>query len=64
MTGRKVFYHAEYAHLVTAENILVAYQSRSRTEDWAAWANEKPQLFTILAEATKLYAHSRRTQPD
>jgi hypothetical protein len=53
--------HSEYIRMITAENILVAYRSKSQTEDLVEWAIHYPELAQILAEATKIYANSRRS---
>lgn len=33
-----------------AENIVVAYHSRKRSENWAAWADDNPAMAALLAE--------------
>lgn len=50
VTGRRVFYHAEYRHLITAENIVYAYETRKRAANWVAWTVSNPKLAELLAE--------------
>jgi len=40
--------------LIIAENIVNAYHSRSRSENWTAWVAENPVMAQLLAEAEKL----------
>jgi len=40
--------------LIIAENIVNAYRSRARAENWAAWAAENSIMAQLLAEAEKL----------
>jgi hypothetical protein len=56
--------HGEYARMIAAENVLVAYRSKSGTEDLVDWTIKNPALAGTLAEATKHYANSRRSQLD
>ncbi len=43
----------EVRRLVTAENIVKAYQGRAAAENWATWANENPVLSALLFEVEK-----------
>lgn len=53
ITGRRQFYYGELRRLILAENIVTAYQTRKRSENWAAWAENNPVMAKILAEAEK-----------
>ncbi len=35
-------------------NIVMAYQARARSDNWAAWVGENPILAELLAEAERL----------
>jgi hypothetical protein len=50
ITGRRQFYYAEYLALLTAENIVIAYQSRKAAENWAVWYADNPRLAQILLD--------------
>lgn len=55
ITGRRQFYHAEYRRMIYAENIVMSYKSRARSNgNWAAWASENPSQAEILADAEKI----------
>jgi hypothetical protein len=54
VTGRRQFYHAEYKRMIYAENIVIAYKSRAREDNWAAWAMSNPAMASILADAEKI----------
>lgn len=56
--GRRQFYFGELRCLILAENINLAYRSRSRSENWAEWAQKHPDLEQILIEA-ELLCHPR-----
>lgn len=36
--------------LVTAENMVIAYKSRARAENWVAWVQDNPEMAKLLAE--------------
>ena len=40
--------------MITAENIMHAYQARAQAQNWAAWAADNPAIAELLAEAEKL----------
>lgn len=48
--GRKQFYYGELRRLITAENIVIAYHSRKRSDNWAAWAEDNKAMARMLAE--------------
>ena len=55
VTGRRQFYHAEYRRMIYAENIVIAYRSRAKSNgNWAAWAVSNPAMASILADAEKI----------
>lgn len=58
VTGRRTFYYGEMNRMIAAENIVTAYESRKRSQNWAEWTQSNPRLAAILAEAEKLYAAS------
>jgi hypothetical protein len=51
ITGRRQFYFGELRRLVVAENIVNAYQSRAKSQSWAAWANENKVMSSLLNDA-------------
>ena len=54
ITGRKQFWYGELRKLITAENIVNAYTSRARANDWAAWARDNSVMAQILADVEKM----------
>ena len=55
ITGRRQFYHAEYRRMIYAENIVIAYKSRAKSDgNWTAWTNSNPAMASILADAEKI----------
>ena len=54
ITGRRKFYHGELSRLIVAENIVMAYHARARSDNWAAWVAENPIMAELLAEAERL----------
>lgn len=54
VTGRRVFGHAEYIRMITAENIANAYFSRKLYKDsegltnWAEWGQRHPEAQDLL----------------
>ncbi len=52
--GRRQFYFGELHRLIVAENILTAYQSRARSNNWAEWVSQNPKMANLLIEAEKL----------
>jgi hypothetical protein len=57
ITGRRVLYAREYRQMMYAENIVHAYQSRTRSTNWVEWATSNPHEAAMLAEAEKLHAN-------
>ena len=43
----------ELKSMVLAENVVSAYESRAKAENWAAWANKNPELSKLLIMAVK-----------
>lgn len=56
VTGRKIFYFHEYKRLIYAENVVLAFESRKHSTNWAEWLESNPGLATILQEAEQLHA--------
>lgn len=54
ITGRRQFYYGELRRLIIAENISLAYRSRSASQNWGEWARKYPDLEKILIEAELL----------
>ncbi len=54
ITGRRQFYFGELRRLIIAENIVTAYRSRARAENWASWSRESPVMANLLAEVEVL----------
>ena len=49
--GRTILFAREYYAIRAAEVIVSAYRSRAKSDNWAAWANEHPELSQILFDA-------------
>lgn len=43
--------------MTTADNVMRAYQSRSTAENWAAWANDNPEMNRLLNSALLAAEH-------
>ena len=41
----------ELRSMVISENVVNAYNSRAKAEDWAKWADENPELSKLLIMA-------------
>lgn len=54
ITGRRQFYYYELRQMIVAENIVLSYQSRSLSDNWASWAQKHPEMEKILIEAELL----------
>mgnify|MGYP003464051790 CR=1 FL=1 len=54
ITGRRKFYHGELSRLIIAENIVMAYNSRKQSNNWAKWASDNPEAEKLLIEAELL----------
>lgn len=52
--GRPVLWAREANAIKTAEAIVNAYHARERSDNWAAWANQHPEMQALLVEAQKL----------
>jgi hypothetical protein len=52
--GRDVLFFNEMLRFTVAENVLIAFQNRERSDNWAAWANENPQAAELLSKAERL----------
>lgn len=48
--GRDELAYREIQAMLTAENIISAYYSRSQTDNWAKWAQDNPQADKLLKE--------------
>ncbi len=48
--GRTLGYK-EIKHMILAENVVKAYESRASSTSWADWAKENPGQADLLAEA-------------
>ena len=51
--GRDVLSYGEIQRMITAENIVRAYTSRKREENWAQWALENPHSDELLKDIEK-----------
>lgn len=51
MTGRRQFYFGEFRRMVTASNVVTAYQMRKRSINWDAFRTENPHLANLLKQA-------------
>ncbi len=54
ITGRRQFYFGEFRRMVTASNIVTAYQARKRSASWDTWREENPELAKLLKQAEML----------
>jgi hypothetical protein len=52
--GRDVLHFGELRRFTLAENIYNAYKSRARSENWAQWTKDNPEMADVLAAAEKL----------
>lgn len=52
--GRRQLYYGELRKMIAAENIVNAYESRQRSENWADWASKNTELAAFLAVVEKL----------
>ena len=41
----------EVKRIMAAEEVITAYQSRAKSENWAAWAGEHPHYAELLSKA-------------
>jgi len=54
VTGHRVLLFRDYQRMMTAQNIVAAYGSRAKSQNWAAWVVDNPKAAELLAEAMKL----------
>lgn len=54
VTGRAVLSAGEIIRMNTCQNIIVAFQARERSENWAQWVKDNPELAATLHEAERL----------
>ena len=52
--GRKQLYARELRLMTIAENIVLGYEAREKSDNWAAWAHDNERLSELLIEAQKL----------
>lgn len=50
VTGQAVLPAREIRKMLVAENILLAYNSRKKSDNWGKWAEEHPDLAKILED--------------
>lgn len=58
--GRPVLYLHEYYAMKTAEGLVSGYLSRQRSQNWAAWQLEYPDMAKLLFDAERLLNANRR----
>jgi len=44
----------EVNRIMAAEEVMAAYQSRAKSDNWAAWAGEHPHYAELLSRAARL----------
>jgi hypothetical protein len=52
--GRDYIGYGEMQRMLYAENLIKAYHSRARSENWEAWARDNRQAQSELIEAMRL----------
>lgn len=54
MTGRRQFYFGEFRRMITASNIVTAYQTRKQSLNWDSFRQGNPRLADLLKQAEML----------
>lgn len=54
VTGRQTLGAGEIRRMITADNIVRAYQDRATSKNWADWASKNKSMSRLLNEAAKL----------
>lgn len=59
VTGRDVLSAGEIIRMNTCQNIIAAFQMREKSENWAQWVKDNPELAATLHEAERLANNAR-----
>ena len=52
--GRDELSYGEIQRMLTSENIITFYRSRTASDNWAKWTNDNPEASELLIEAERL----------
>lgn len=52
--GRPYFMNAEFRQMLYAENFVIAYQSRAKSQNWTEWVQSNPRAAEMLFEIEKI----------